>query len=79
MKKLDFSSLFTKIIVKKIRIYFWTNTLTHQTRCRYIPSSYLLRYKSDTSPIIHRHITSEVDRRKYGQDTVENGENNLER
>ena len=39
----------------------------------------LLRYKSDTSPIIHRRIRSEVDRRKYGQDTVENGGNSLER
>ena len=29
-------------------------------------SSDLLRYKSDSSPIIHGRIGSEVDRRKYG-------------
>ena len=41
----------------------------------YVSPPTLLRYKSDTSPIILRRIGSEVDRRKYGQDTVENGRN----
>ena len=75
MKILDYSLLFTKTDPKSVHNSLWANILTLHMRATHVPPPTLLRYKFDTSPMILRRIGSEVDRRKCGQDTVENGRN----
>ena len=68
MKNLNCLLFLTKSTPKSTRNHLLFNILPQQARPGYVPPPTLLRYKSDSSPIIHGRIGSEVDRRKYGQD-----------
>ena len=72
MKILYFTYLFTKTVLRNIRIYLWFNTLTQQLHTNSIPAPYLLRTKSVPTPLLAPRYRAEVKRRKYGHGTANN-------